>query len=575
MHIQADFKTLLKAAKQHTPDKNDHRLAILADSATQHLAQAITGYGALTNFPTQVYDADYNQIMLQVFDDSSQLYEFNPSAVLVFMCRQKLFERYCESEGNRVDFAETVMNDIKAIHRKIHQVSGASVLQFTFPYENDMAFGNFGLRAPSSFAFQLCKLNMLLMEWAAAENYCYLADINSVKSKFAAEDFYDEKLYCNAKLAVSVNVLPQLAKSVIDVLKPLKGQQKKCVILDLDNTLWGGVIGDDGIDNIEIGELGIGHAFSSLQLWLKELKKRGIILCICSKNNEGVAKEPFIKHPDMILRFDDIAMFVANWEDKATNIRYIQKTINIGMDSIVFLDDNPFERNLVRELVPDITVPELPENPEQYLPYLQSLNLFETATYSDNDAARTKQYQAEVGRTQLQESFSDFTEYLERLEMKGKAKPFEPYYYPRIAQLTQRSNQFNLRTVRYTEADIERIAKDEHYLTLYFTLEDKFGDHGLVGVVIIEKKPDHVFVDTWLMSCRVLKRGMEEYIVNNIVRAACEAGYETIEGEYIPTAKNAMVKDIYKQFGFEEYQENLYRLRISEYVQRDTQINDK
>lgn len=573
MSTQIEYKTLLRAAKHHAARVNDYRLAILGDNATQFLAQAIQGYGVLENFPIHIFDADYDQIALQVFDNSSELYRFKPESVVIFMCVQKLFERYCECKGNRKAFAENIFKEIQSVHSKLHDVCNASVIQFTFPVENDMTFGNYGLKLEDAFVFQIYKLNFLLMEWASKTNYCYLVDMNRIRHQFQTQEFYDPKVYCNAKMAVSMDVVVELAKGVLDILKPLKGRIKKCIILDLDNTLWGGVIGDDGIDNIEIGELGIGYAFSELQRWLKELKRRGIILCVCSKNNEDVAKEPFEKHPDMLLRLNDIAMFVANWEDKASNIRYIQRTINIGMDSIVFLDDNPFERNLVRELIPDIIVPELPKDPSLYCTYLQSLNLFETVTYSENDEARTRQYQAEIERTQLQSDFSDFNEYLRRLEMKGVAKPFEPYYYPRISQLTQRSNQFNLRTVRYTEAEIEQIAADDRYLTLLFTLADRFGDHGLVGVVILEKRAHSVFVDTWLMSCRVLKRGMEEFMMNAIVHTATDAGYEVVEGEYIPTPKNAMVRDIYKRFGFEEYQENQYRLKTDSYVWKDNKIN--
>lgn len=548
------------------------KLAVLGDSATQHLSMAIKGYGNLENFPVEVYDADYNQIELQAFDENSELYRFKPDAVLLFMCRQKLFEKYCESDNKEL-FAESVMNEISVIQEKIYHNSEATVIQFTFENDNDMVFGNFGLKIKKSFAYQINKLNMLLMDYAAEHKFCYLVDINRIKNNISAENFSEEKLYCNAKMSIAPAALPETASNVMSILKAMKGFTKKCVILDLDNTLWGGVIGDDGIDNIELGELGIGHAFTELQMWLKELKERGVILCVCSKNDENIAKEPFEKHPDMILRLDDISMFVANWEDKASNIRYIQQTLNIGMDSIVFLDDNSFERNFVRDMIKEITVPELPEDPAEYFTYLKSLNLFETVSFSENDSARTKQYKAEINRTQLMTSFSDFNDYLKSLEMKGEANPFDPYFYPRIAQLTQRSNQFNLRTVRYTEADIERIANDKNYITLYFTLKDKFGDYGLVSVVILEKKEKNAFIDTWLMSCRVLKRGMEEYVINSVFKTASEAGIEKIEGEYIPTPKNAMVKDIYQRFGFTQTSENHYEMSVSLYSQKENFIN--
>ena len=218
----------------------------------------------------------------------------------------------------------------------------------------------------------------------------FMVDLNRLQGVVGRNELYSGKLYYMAKMPISTRYLPETAKQIMDVVMAIKGRIKKCVILDLDNTLWGGVIGDDGLENIQIGELGLGQAFSRLQQWLKELKQRGMILAVCSKNEEAAAKEPFLKHPEMVLRLDDISMFVANWEDKAANIRRIQQTLNIGMDSIVFLDDNPFERNAVKSLIPDITVPDLPEDPSEYLDYLQQLNLFETASYSKADADRTK-----------------------------------------------------------------------------------------------------------------------------------------------------------------------------------------
>ena len=318
----------------------------------------------------------------------------------------------------------------------------------------------------------------------------------------------------------------------------------------MDNTLWGGIIGDDGLENIQIGDLGIGKAFTELQLWIKQLQKRGIILAVCSKNTESIAKEPFEKHPEMKLRLDDIAVFVANWENKVDNIRHIQSVLNIGFDSMVFLDDNPFERNMVKTNIPEIAVPELPEDPVEYLPFLRAANLFETASFTENDEKRTRQYQQESWRATVQKSFSNEDEFLASLNMGSVIQPFNKFNIPRVAQLTQRSNQFNLRTIRYTENEIRAIADSAEYCPLTFTLEDRFGDYGLISVVILKKKNDGLFIDTWIMSCRVLKRGMERFVLNEIVATANRSGYASIQGEYIPTAKNAMVNDHYKTLGF-------------------------
>ena len=348
----------------------------------------------------------------------------------------------------------------------------------------------------------------------------------------------------------------------------------KCVVCDLDNTLWGGVVGDDGLEGIELGELGDGAAFTALQRWLKELKDRGILLCVCSKNEEATAKEPFEKHPDMVLKLEDISVFIASWQDKAANIRLIQKTLDIGMDSLVFLDDNPFEREAVKSLIPEICVPNLPEDPAEYLPYLQNLNLFETASFSDEDSKRTEQYHAEFGRVSLQKQFSSYEDYLKSLDMTAEAQPFNGFWFPRIAQLTQRSNQFNLRTVRCTEADIAALAADSRYVTFYFTLKDKFGDYGLISVVVLEKRESSLFINQWLMSCRVLKRGMEEFIANKLISTALKLGYKTVTGEYLPTKKNAMVADLYKRLGFTPLENGLFIAEIKSYTPHTTYIKE-
>ncbi|MBR6290649.1 MAG: HAD family hydrolase, partial [Clostridia bacterium] len=372
---------------------------------------------------------------------------------------------------------------------------------------------------------------------------------------------------------ISLDVLPAVAKEIFDVILATRGKIKKCVVLDLDNTLWGGVIGDDGLSGIQIGDLGLGHAFSDFQSWLKELKKRGVLLAVCYKNNEETAREPFEKHPDFVLRMEDFSIFVENWEDKATNIRYIRDVLNLGMDSFVFIDDNPFERDLVRSMIPEITVPDLPDDPSQYLSYLRSLNLFETASFSEADAVRTEQYREEVGRAKAQTQFESFDDYLKSLEMKASFAPFDDFHIPRIAQLTQRSNQFNLRTVRYTENQVAAAASDGGRLTLYFTLRDKFGDYGLISVVIMDKTDeDTLFIDTWLMSCRVLKRGMEEFIVNKIVEVARENGFSRVIGEYLPTPKNAMVKDIYSRLGFSDEGGGRFVCDVGSFVPNKTYI---
>lgn len=554
----------LKSIARKIPSEQpvDMTLAVLGDTATQLFCTAIRGYAYHFGVNIDIYEAEFNRIFEEILDKNSGLYKSNPDCIFIYMSSERLleeFEKYPLQE--RKSFADKMIDKIKQQWSLIRTNCGARIIQTNFPENNDFIFGNYGAVLKDSYIFQLRKLNYLLGE-AANENAVFVSDLSAIQNTVGREQFFSEKFRCSAHLGVSVESLPAAAKSVADIICAMMGRFKKCVVLDLDNTLWGGVIGDDGINNIQIGELGAGRTFSDFQHWLKELKKRGILLAVCSKNNEDTAKEPFLNHPDMVLRLDDFAAFIADWNDKANNIRRIQQTLNIGMDSMVFIDDNPFERNLVRELIPEITVPELPEDPTQYLSFLQSEGLFETASYSEEDSGRTDQYIAENHRMELMNSALTIDDYLESLEMVGSAKPFDEFNVPRISQLTQRSNQFNLRTIRYTEDEIKKISVSDKYLTLYLTLKDRFGDHGLIGTVILEKQGKRLFIDTWLMSCRVLKRGVEEFTINEIVGTALKNGFDEIVGEYIPTKKNSMVRDIYENMGFKPIGNNKFKLDV-------------
>ncbi len=523
-----------------------------------------------------VFDADYNQIATQLLNPSSEVYGFGADKILIWLCTEKIYEEYLAEEVSlRNAFAETYMQKIQHYWDLIEKNSKAQILQINFCEIDDKAMGNYSCKMDFTFIYQIRKLNYLLAEAEAKNGKVYPVDALSLQLNLGRDFFFDAALYYHAKMSVSMDALPYLAKAVIDVVNAMNGKIKKCVILDLDNTLWGGIIGDDGMGGIEIGEYGKGHVFTNLQRWIKQLKDCGIILAVCSKNEADIAREPFEKHEEMILRLSDISIFVANWNDKASNIKMIQESLNIGMDSMVFLDDNPVERNLVKEKCPDIEVPELPKDPALWLDFLQRKNYFETASYTGSGSDRTKLYQREFERKSHQQSFETIDDYLQNLMMEGRSKAFEPVKYPRIAQLTQRTNQFNLRTVRYTEDDIKRLAEDKGFITLYYTLKDKFGDYGLVSVVILKKTSEkELFVDTWLMSCRVFKRGMEEFVMNHVVQTAKENGFETISSQYIPTKKNQMVKDIYETMGFNRDGENLFHLDLDTFKTAKTYIKE-
>ncbi|HOD15757.1 MAG TPA: HAD-IIIC family phosphatase [Spirochaetota bacterium] len=547
-----DFNQLKKNLKKDFSKFKSARIALLGDSATQLLAQAIRGYGYEVEMSFEIWEADYDQIEMQVFDTSSEVYASKPDYVIIFQSTQKLMKYFYKLPASeRAGFADAHLEKVRGMYDTVTSKLKCRVIYFNFAMMDDAVFGNFANKIDFSFTYQLRKINLGLMDLARGLKNLFINDIESLACRYGTDTVNDMSIYVNTDIVFSLDFMPAVAKNIADIILAISGKLKKCAILDLDNTLWGGIIGDDGMENIQLGDLGIGKAFTEFQLWLKELKKRGILLAVCSKNTEEIAREPFEKHPDMVLRMEDISIFVANWDNKADNIRRIQSVLNIGFDSMVFIDDNPVEREMVKTHVPDVTVPDMPEDPAEYAGFLRSLNLFETASFSEEDESRTEQYQQEAKRKIAQEVYTNEDDFLASLNMKAAVSPFNKFNTPRVSQLTQRSNQFNLRTVRYTEDDIAKIAASAEYLNRAFSLKDKFGDYGLISVIILHKREDALFIDTWIMSCRVLKRGMEIFTLNEIVRIAREAGFKKIIGEYLPTPKNGLVKNHYADLGFQ------------------------
>jgi FkbH-like protein len=568
-----DFSQLKKNLKKEFSNLKTIKLAVLGDTATQFLAIALKGLGYDNGLNFEIWEADFNQIERQVLDLSSELYEFKPEIVIVFQSSHKLLGKYNKIKlHEHVLFASKELRAIQNIYNNLTNKLEAKVIFYNYNEIDDSVFGNYANKTESSFLFQLRKLNYELICFASKSSNLYLCDISLIQNQVGKINFFQPSIYISTEMVLSIDVLPKVASKTIDLINTLNGKFKKCVILDLDNTIWGGIIGDDGIEKIQIGSLGIGKAFTEFQYWVKKLKNRGIIVAVCSKNTESIAKAPFVKHPDMVLRMEDISIFIANWDNKADNIRKIQSILNIGFDSMVFLDDNPFERNIVRENIPGICVPELPEDPADYLEYLYELNLFETISFSYEDTVRTKHYQIEAERTEIFQKFKNEDDFLKSLAMVSHIQSFNKFNTPRVSELSHRSNQFNLRTIRYSDIDIEKISNSADHFTFSFSLEDKFGDNGLICVIILKKENNNtLFIDTWFMSCRVLKRGMENFALNTIVNFAKENGFSNIKGEYIPTEKNEIVKDHYLNLGFDNHKEK-WILDLDNYTPKNNYI---
>lgn len=569
-----NFNELKKLLKNDFSGLPVVKLAVLADSASQLFCMALKGYGYTQGIHMDIWEADYNSIFQTSLERDGGLQRTKPDYTIIWQSPKKLIADFYKLDANgKKEFANSQIDFIKNVTANISETITTKFIIVNYPELNDGVFGNYSNKTEQSFLFQLRKLNYLLMETAVTNPAISICDLSSIQNAVGSAELFSEKLYINTDNVIAIDQLPVFAKSITDIILAYSGKFKKCVVLDLDNTTWGGIIGDDGMEGIQIGELGIGKAFTEFQKWVIQLKQRGIILAVCSKNTESIAREPFDTHPDMTLRFDDFAVFMANWENKADNLRAIREVLNIGYDSMVFLDDNPAEREIIRRELPEVTVPELPEDPAEFLSFLSRENLFETASFTEADSKRNDQYREEAGRVVMQKKFTDEAGFLTSLEMTAEVKPVDAFSLPRASQLTQRSNQFNLRTVRYSEEQMKETVAAENKFTLSVTLKDKFGDYGLISLLILEKKNnEELFIDTWIMSCRVLKRTVEEFVLNSLVRLASENGCKKIIGEYLPTPKNGIVKDHFLNLGFSLTDNGTWEMEVGNYSTKKTYI---
>ena len=374
-----------------------------------------------------------------------------------------------------------------------------------------------------------------------------------------------------------VDAIPEFSFNLANIVKSVFGKNKKALALDLDNTLWGGVVGDDGVDGIQIGqETGVAQSYYEFQSYIKSLKSLGIILTVCSKNDHENAIAG-LEHPEGALKPDDFIIIKANWENKDRNIIETANELNILPDSIVFVDDNPAERAIVQAQIPGVSAPVM-DSVENYISTIDRNGYFEVTNFSEDDLKRNEMYKANAQRAAQQATFTDYNDYLRSLEMTAVIDDFIPVYLQRITQLTNKSNQFNVTTKRYTATEMEEVFNSGEYIRLYGKLIDKFGDNGVVSVVIGKKDNDILNMELWIMSCRVLKRDMELAMLDRLVERCKEQGIKTIRGYYYPTAKNNMVRELYKFFGFEKISEDetgntVWEMSVDTYEQRNHVIN--
>jgi len=570
-----DYKEILKNIKKYkNNDFKDIELSLLSDSSTQYLVKFLKALALENEFNMKLWDAPIDQVEQQIFNKKSEFHKNNHTLIIIFESTHSLLRKYNLS-NDKINFSDIQFSRIQSYLNELSSLN-KDVIFFNFYEINDYVFGNFSSLKKNSFIFQLRKLNFLLSDHLRKLDQFKILDVSSIQNRIGSNNFSDSALYINYEMVFNINGNYEVSKKLINLILSKKASFKKCIIIDLDNTTWGGIVGDDGIDKIQIGDLGIGKAFKEFQQWIKKLKERGIIICVCSKNNEDVAKEVFLKHPQMILKMDDIAVFMANWDSKVNNIRKIQKTLNIGFDSMVFLDDNNFERNIVKDNIPEISVPDLPKDPSNYLNFLYNENFFEINNYSDSTSDRTKFYKTESERIKYKELSSDLTDYMTKIEMKSQLSSLNSFNIPRVSELSQRSNQFNLRTIRYSESDLLKIMKSENYFTFVFELDDRFGSHGIVSFVILKCiSNEEVFIENWAMSCRVLERSFENYIINKISEFLKQKKYKIFLGEYIESKKNKLVENLYTKLSFSKLENNKYSIYLDEFIKLQTYITSK
>ena len=531
------------------------RLAILGSSTTAHLAAPIRVAALRRNIHLTVHECEYGQYFHELAEISSDLHRFRPEIVLLALdARHVTAGLDPAADAAR---SQAILDDIRrhlaACWRLAREAFGASVIQQTILPALPKLLGSNEHRLPGSPARMIARLNAALRDDADAASVHLLA-VDEAAARDGLLEWHDPVLWHRAKQEISPVAAPCYGDLVGRLLAALQGRAAKCLVLDLDNTLWGGVIGDDGLEGIVIGQgSALGEAHLAVQSYARALARRGVILAVCSKNDEAVAITPFERHPEMLLRPGDISCFVANWDDKAANLRRIAARLNIGLDSLVLLDDNPFERNLVRVALPEVAVPEIPDDdPAMMPPLLAAAGYFESVAITEEDRARTGQYAARHNRAALESSATDLPAYLRSLEMKLIWRRFDRLALDRIVQLINKTNQFNLTTRRTTEEQVLAIISDPAAFGLQLRLLDRFGDNGLIAVVIgrLDGPGGVCRIDTWLMSCRVLGRGVEEATLAVVAQQARALGATALLGEYRPTAKNAMVADHYRRLGF-------------------------
>lgn len=547
-------KKLLEDDSKKFLEKN---IAILGGSTTSDikliLELFLLNYGIKPNF----YESEYNQYWQDAMFENKELEEFKPDIIFIHTTNRNIkeFPETSDSTEEVENKIENEFNNFYVMWEHLKEVYHCPIIQNNFEYPFYRLMGNKDATSIYGKVNYITKLNLKFAEYAESNENFFINDINYQSAQFGLDKWADQFYWYMYKYAMSISAIPTLSYNVANIIKAIYGKNKKGFVLDLDNTLWGGIIGDDGVENIALGqETAEGEAYLEFQEYLKMHKQIGIILNVNSKNEMENALAG-LNRVDSVLKPEDFVSIKANWNPKSQNMKEIANELNLGVDSLVFVDDNPAERAIINKNIPDVRTPEM-EKVDNYIKTLDNSGFFEVVNLSNDDIKKTKMYKQNIERKNKLSTFENYDDYLKSLEMKAEIQNFIPMYMSRIAQLTNKSNQFNLTTKRYTQAEIEEVANSDEYITLYGKLEDSFGDNGVVSVIIGKKENEKLNIDLWIMSCRVLKRDMEYAMMDTLVHNATKNGIKEIYGYYYPTMKNKMVKNFYELQGFEKIEED-------------------
>ncbi len=532
-------------------------IAVLGGSTTHDIREILELFLLNYGIQPQFFESEYAQYWQDAVFGNEQLEALQPDIIYIHTSNRNIsvFPQQGDSEEEVSRLLSWQYSHFEQMWEKLEQQYHCPVIQNNFEYPYYRLLGNQDAVRVHGRTNFITRLNQKFYDYANAHEQFFINDINYQSADYGLKKWLDPFFWHMYKYCLCQEAVPVLAFHVANIMKSILGKNKKALAVDLDQTLWGGIVGDDGVEHLELGpETSIGQAYMEFQCYLKELKEQGILLNVISKNEKENALAG-LRHPQMVLKPEDFIIIKADWEPKSTSLIQMAGELSLLPESFVFVDDNPAERELVRQQVKGAAVP-LMDRPEHYIYAIDRSGCFETTYVSADDRKRSEMYQQNIRREAVKNSFSDYQDYLLSLNMHAQIQPFEDVYMARIAQLTNKSNQFNLTTRRFTEAKIRSYAQREDSICLYGKLSDRFGDNGVVSVVMGRQDQDLFHIELWLMSCRVLKRGMEEAMMDELVKHAGSRGVHRLKGYYYKTSKNAMVKDFYSSFGFKKLSEN-------------------